>query len=48
MTPLYDRDGWVWQDGEWLPWREATTHLLTHTLHYHSARKASPSPRAVI
>ncbi|MWJ28264.1 branched-chain amino acid transaminase [Halomonas sp. ZH2S] len=34
MTPLYDRDGWIWQDGEWLPWREATTHLLTHTLHY--------------
>ena len=34
MTPLYDRDGWLWQDGDWLPWREARTHLLTHTLHY--------------
>jgi branched-chain amino acid aminotransferase len=34
MTPLYDRDGWIWLDGEWLPWREARTHLLTHTLHY--------------
>ncbi|MBD3895066.1 branched-chain amino acid transaminase [Halomonas sp. ML-15] len=34
MTPLYDRDGWIWQDGEWLAWRDATTHLLTHTLHY--------------
>ncbi|SDL67435.1 branched chain amino acid aminotransferase apoenzyme [Franzmannia pantelleriensis] len=34
MTPLYDRDGWIWQDGEWLAWREATTHLLSHTLHY--------------
>ncbi|PMR72601.1 branched-chain amino acid transaminase [Billgrantia endophytica] len=34
MTPLYDRDGWIWHDGEWLPWREARTHLLTHTLHY--------------
>ncbi|MBA2777726.1 branched-chain amino acid transaminase [Billgrantia kenyensis] len=34
MTPLYDRDGWIWLDGEWLPWREAQTHLLTHTLHY--------------
>ncbi|OBX36043.1 branched-chain-amino-acid aminotransferase [Halomonas elongata] len=34
MTPLYDRDGWLWLDGEWLPWREATTHLLTHSLHY--------------
>src|SRR5699024_8940339 len=34
MKPLHDRDGWLWQDGEWLPWREARTHLLTHTLHY--------------
>ncbi|MDX5377211.1 MAG: branched-chain amino acid transaminase [Halomonas sp.] len=34
MTPLYDRDGWIWRDGEWLPWREAQSHLLTHTLHY--------------
>ncbi|SDG59009.1 branched chain amino acid aminotransferase apoenzyme [Onishia taeanensis] len=34
MTPLYDRDGFIWHNGEWLPWREATTHLLTHTLHY--------------
>lgn len=29
-----DRDGLIWLDGEWLPWREAKTHLLTHTLHY--------------
>lgn len=34
MTPLYDRDGWIWLDDEWLPWRDARTHLLTHTLHY--------------
>ena len=34
MTPLYDRDGWLWQDGEWLAWRDARTHLLTHSLHY--------------
>lgn len=34
MTPLYDRDGWIWQDGEWREWREAKVHLLTHTLHY--------------
>lgn len=34
MTPLHDRDGWIWLDGEWLPWREARTHLVTHTLHY--------------
>ncbi|MDT0499560.1 MULTISPECIES: branched-chain amino acid transaminase [unclassified Halomonas] len=34
MTPLYDRDGWLWHDAEWLAWRDARTHLLTHSLHY--------------
>src|SRR5690554_7998309 len=34
MTPLYDRDGWIWMDGEWLPWREARVHVFSHTLHY--------------
>lgn len=29
-----DRDGWIWLDGDWLPWREAATHVMTHTLHY--------------
>ena len=29
-----DRDGTLWYDGEMVPWREATTHVLTHTLHY--------------
>lgn len=31
---MSDRDGWIWLDGEMLPWREAKTHVLTHTLHY--------------
>ena len=29
-----DRDGTIWSDGELIPWREAKTHVLTHTLHY--------------
>jgi branched-chain amino acid aminotransferase len=29
-----DKDGVIWLDGEWLPWREAKVHVLTHTLHY--------------
>jgi len=29
-----DRDGVIWYDGEMCPWRDATTHVLTHTLHY--------------
>lgn len=31
---MADRDGLIWFDGEMLPWREATVHVLTHTLHY--------------
>ncbi len=29
-----DRDGFIWFDGEMVPWREAKVHVLTHTLHY--------------
>ena len=29
-----DRDGLIWLDGVFVPWREAKTHVLTHTLHY--------------
>ena len=37
-TPAYDdRDGWIWMDGEWLPWRDAKVHILTHALHYGSS-----------
>ena len=31
---MADRDGFIWYDGRMVPWREATTHVLTHTLHY--------------
>lgn len=29
-----DRDGVIWLDGEFVPWRDAKIHVLTHTLHY--------------
>ncbi|MEH6469519.1 MAG: branched-chain amino acid transaminase [Porticoccus sp.] len=29
-----DRDGFIWFDGEMVPWRDAKIHVLTHTLHY--------------
>jgi len=29
-----DRDGVIWLDGQWVEWREAKVHVLTHTLHY--------------
>ena len=31
---MSDRDGHIWYDGKLVPWRDATTHVLTHTLHY--------------
>jgi len=34
MSTFADRDGWIWLDGEMVPWREARIHVLTHTLHY--------------
>jgi branched-chain amino acid aminotransferase len=29
-----DRDGWIWHNGQLVPWRDAKVHVLTHTLHY--------------
>lgn len=37
LVPYDDRDGWIWWDGQLVPWREARLHVLTHGLHYASA-----------
>lgn len=37
LIPYDDRDGWIWLDGAFTPWREAKAHVLTHALHYASA-----------
>ena len=34
--PFDQRDGVIWQDGTFRPWRSATVHVLTHGLHYGS------------
>jgi branched-chain amino acid aminotransferase len=37
-TPTFDdRDGFIWFNGALKPWRESTTHVLSHALHYASA-----------
>lgn len=36
-VPFDDRDGWIWWNGRFVPWREARPHVLTHGLHYASA-----------
>jgi branched-chain amino acid aminotransferase len=36
LIPYDARDGWIWYDGEFVPWREAKLHVLSHGLHYAS------------
>src|SRR5882672_9695226 len=31
---MADRDGFIWYDGKLVPWRSATTHVLTHSMPY--------------
>jgi len=35
-VPFDQRDGWIWFDGEFVPWADAKIHVLTHALHYGS------------
>ena len=35
--PYDDRDGFIWVDGEFVPWRDAQVHVLTHAMHYGSS-----------
>ncbi len=36
LLPFDDRDGWIWWNGRFIPWREARLPLLSHGLHYAS------------
>jgi branched-chain amino acid aminotransferase len=36
-TPFDQRDGWIWYDGQLVPWKDAKLHVLTHALHYASS-----------
>lgn len=36
LLPFDDRDGVIWMDGAFVPWRDAKCHVLTHGLHYGS------------
>lgn len=31
---MRDHDGFIWYDGSLVPWAAATTHVLSHSLHY--------------
>lgn len=36
LLPYDDRDGYIWLDGNMVPWRDAKIHVLSHALHYGS------------
>ena len=36
LIPFDDRDGFIWFNGKLVEWRKATTHVLSHGLHYAS------------
>jgi branched-chain amino acid aminotransferase len=37
LIPFDDRNGEIWLDGTFVPWRDAKLHVLTHGLHYASS-----------
>jgi branched-chain amino acid aminotransferase len=36
VLPFDQRDGFIWMNGELIPWKEAKLHVLSHGLHYAS------------
>jgi branched-chain amino acid aminotransferase len=36
-VPFDSRDGFIWYDGEFVEWKQAKVHVLTHGLHYGSS-----------
>ena len=38
MAKSFDnREGWIWMNGSFIPWKEATSHVINQGLHYASA-----------
>lgn len=37
IVPMDQREGWIWYNGEMVPWQDAKLHVLTHGLHYASS-----------
>jgi branched-chain amino acid aminotransferase len=37
LIPFDDRDGAIWFDGQLVPWRDSSLHVLSHGLHYASS-----------
>ena len=38
MTKSFEnRNGWIWMNGEFIPWKNATSHIISQGMHYASA-----------
>ena len=38
MAKSFDnREGWIWMNGSFIPWKKATSHIISQGLHYASA-----------
>ena len=37
VIPFDERDGYIWINGKFLPWKDAKVHVLSHGLHYASS-----------
>ena len=35
--PFDNREGWIWQNGQFVPWKNAKMHIITQGLHYASS-----------
>lgn len=36
-VPMDQKEGYIWINGDFIPWKEAKVHFLTHGLHYASS-----------
>jgi len=32
-----EKDGWIWRNGEFIPWMDAQLHVMSHVVHYGSS-----------
>ena len=37
LKSFENRDGWIWMNGNFIPWKNATSHIVSQGLHYASA-----------
>ncbi len=37
IIPFDQREGVIWMNGAFVPWKDAKVHVLTHAMHYASA-----------